>query len=93
MLRVLLLLLKALLERRQAGDNTANHEHQTNDRPDDAPALRGPAVALGEDAGIGGIYFPQYEIVADVPDGVEAGHYADEELIQLASSTSQDKER
>lgn len=50
MLRVLSLLGSGLREGGDAGHDAGGHEAQGDDGPDDAPALRGPAVALGEDA-------------------------------------------
>ena len=80
-LTILLLLLEALLERCEAGQNTTDHEQQRDERPNDAPALRGAAVALCKDRCVRGIDFAQDEVVADVPDAVERGHDADEKLV------------
>lgn len=63
-LRVLPLLLSSLRERGDARDDTARHEGQRNDGPDDAPALGRPSIPLGKDAGVGAVDFAQDEIVA-----------------------------
>ena len=60
----ILLLAGRLREGGDAGDDAGGHEHERDDGPDDAPALGGAAVALGEDAGVGAVYFSEDEIVA-----------------------------
>lgn len=63
-LRIILLLTKRLRERRDTRNDGDDHESQRDDGPDDAPALRGAAVALGEDACVGGVDFAEDEVVA-----------------------------
>jgi hypothetical protein len=69
-LRIILLLLEALLERCQTRKNTTDHEEKGDERPDDAPALRRASITLREDASIGRVDFSQNQIVADIPDAV-----------------------
>jgi hypothetical protein len=80
MFRIVLLLGPILTERSQSGDDPNGHESHRDKRPDQAPALRGAAVAICEDAGIRRVDFAQDEIVADIPHAIERGHYADEQL-------------
>ncbi|KAI6776766.1 hypothetical protein HG530_000711 [Fusarium avenaceum] len=79
LLRVLLLLLERLRKCCQTSNNTSGHEKDRNDGPDDTPALRGAAVSLGKHAGVGRVYFPQDQIVADIPHAVQRRHDTDEE--------------
>jgi hypothetical protein len=67
---ILLLLLEALLKRRQSRQNPCNHKGQGNERPEYTPALRRPTVTFRENARIRRVDFPQYEIVANIPDAV-----------------------
>jgi hypothetical protein len=64
MLRVLLLLSKALREGCDSANNADRHEAQADDRPNDTPALRGSSVLLSKNAGVRAVYFAQDEIVA-----------------------------
>lgn len=76
--RVALLLSEGFREGCNAGQDAAHHEHHRDDRPNDAPALRGSSIPLCELAGIGAVDLSENEIVADVPDAVQRGHDADE---------------
>jgi hypothetical protein len=84
-LRVILLLLKTLLERRQPRYDTADHKDQADHGPYDSPALRRAAIPLRENAGIGRVHFSQDEIIADIPNRVETRHNTDKELFPVST--------
>lgn len=63
-LRLILLVAERLWERGNPRDDAGDHEEERDDGPDDAPALRGAAVPLCEDAGVGTVHFAKDEIVA-----------------------------
>lgn len=64
MLRVRLLLAERLVESSNTTDDTNGHEAEGNGRPDDAPALGGPAVLACKNAGIRSVDLPKDQIIA-----------------------------
>lgn len=57
MLRVILLLTKALRKSGDTTDDTDGHKAQADDGPNNTPALGGASISLGEDTGVGTIHF------------------------------------
>lgn len=70
-LSIFALLFKGLRESSQADNNSNSHETNGDDGPDDTPAARGTAIALGEDTGVGRVDLAEDQIVTDIPDAVE----------------------
>ncbi len=62
-LGIIFLLLEGLGEGSNAGNDTGNHEQERDDGPQDAPALRRPAISPGEDAGVGTVYLSEDEVI------------------------------
>lgn len=78
-LGVFFLLRKRLRKGSQANDYTNSHDKHRNNGPNDAPALRRAAIALGKDARIRLIHLAQDQVVADIPHAVQRAHDADKQ--------------
>jgi hypothetical protein len=92
-LAIFFLLLKALLERGQSGNDSADHQCQGNEGPENTPAMRRTTIALCENAGVGRVDFPQDEIVADVPYAVQRAHDTNKELYTMSETHHPRKQR
>lgn len=80
---VVALLAEGVLEGDDADDDAGGEEADGEEEPKEAPELRAAAGQAGEGGGVGLVDLPEDEVVADVPEGVEAGHDADEEDEEL----------
>jgi len=79
-LRVLRLLSRRFLERKDADHDAQDEEDERDEEPDNAPHLRWEtATNLREGWCIRSIYFPRNSVVDYVPEDIQTGHDADEE--------------